>query len=158
VPLTLCLGVVAQPDAPVANHTHAGHWITAAGHLITAIIGAGVLGLPSSLAWLGWIGGIIALVFFYAVSLWAAIMLTEVYCVNGRRHTRYKFAVYWILGPKHSFILSLAQHANFVLTTIGYQIAGADSMRCAALPRCQRPLKRSSHIDVPRSLACCCCP
>jgi amino acid permease len=45
--------------------------------------GAGVLGLPASLAWLGWVGGIVALVFFFAVSLWAALMLTEVYMVRG---------------------------------------------------------------------------
>lgn len=38
-------------------------------------------------------------------------------------------AVYWILGARHSAILSVAQHANMILTTIGYQIAAADSMR-----------------------------
>jgi amino acid permease len=40
------------------------------------------LGLPASLAWLGWVGGIVALVFFFAVSLWAALMLTDVYMVR----------------------------------------------------------------------------
>jgi amino acid permease len=45
--------------------------------------GAGVLGLPASLAWLGWVGGLLALVFFFAVSLWAALMLTEVYMVRS---------------------------------------------------------------------------
>eukprot|EP00878_Enallax_costatus_P023871 GHUV01025427.1.p1 GENE.GHUV01025427.1~~GHUV01025427.1.p1 ORF type:complete len:156 (+),score=38.65 GHUV01025427.1:187-654(+) len=110
---------------------HAGHssWVTAAGHLITAIIGAGVLGLPSSVAWLGWIAGPLALVVFFVFSLWAAIMLTEVYMVNGVRHTRYKYAVLKIMGERHSMILSVAQHANMILTTIGYQIAAADSMR-----------------------------
>jgi hypothetical protein len=38
-------------------------------------------------------------------------------------------AVYWIMGARHSTILSIAQHANMILTTIGYQIAAADSMR-----------------------------
>jgi hypothetical protein len=47
-----------------------------------AIIGAGVLGLPESLAWLGWIAGLVALTAFFAVSLWAAMMLTEVYMVR----------------------------------------------------------------------------
>lgn len=54
-------------------------------------------------------------------------MLTQQ--VNGRRHTRYKFAVASILGGKHSLVLSVAQHANMILTTIGYSIAAADSMR-----------------------------
>lgn len=48
--------------------------------------------------------------------------------VHGRRHTCYKFAVASILGPRHSLVLSIAQHANMVLTTIGYPIAAADSM------------------------------
>ncbi|KAF6259045.1 transmembrane amino acid transporter protein-domain-containing protein [Scenedesmus sp. NREL 46B-D3] len=81
-------------------------------------------------------GRIVALVFFFAVSLWAALMLTDVYMVNGRRHTRYKYAVYWILGARHSAILSVAQHANMILTTIGYQIAAADSMSYIAKRVC----------------------
>lgn len=34
-------------------------------------------------------------------------------------------------GPKHSIILSVCQNLNMFLTTIGYQIAAADSMKCA---------------------------
>ncbi|WIA38321.1 hypothetical protein OEZ86_001658 [Tetradesmus obliquus] len=143
--LTSITGFVARDGSVLSlrrrsslGSAHAGHssWLTAAGHLITAIIGAGVLGLPASLAWLGWVGGIVSLVFFFAVSLWAALMLTDVYMVNGRRHTRYKYAVYWIMGARHSTILSIAQHANMILTTIGYQIAAADSMSYIAKRVC----------------------
>jgi hypothetical protein len=56
--------------------------------------------------------------------------------VDGRRHTRYKFAVASILGPRHSLVLSIAQHADMVLTTIGYSIAVADSMSYVAQRIC----------------------
>lgn len=43
-------------------HSIPGSWITASGHLITAVIGAGVLGLPYAVSWLGWAAGLAALV------------------------------------------------------------------------------------------------
>jgi amino acid permease len=70
------------------------------GHIITTIIGAGVLGLPHSMAWLGWVGGVLALVAFYVITLWCMWMLADVYEVKGRRHTRYMDAVHSILGEK----------------------------------------------------------
>jgi hypothetical protein len=69
----------------------AGSWLTATGHLITAIIGAGVLGLPNAVAWLGWVGGILCIVTFYVVSAVTCTMLTDCYHVKGKRHTRYKW-------------------------------------------------------------------
>lgn len=38
-------------------------------HVITAIIGAGVLSLPRALAWLGWAIGIPAFVVFFAITM-----------------------------------------------------------------------------------------
>lgn len=66
---------------------HAGHssWATAAGHLITAIIGAGVLGLPHAVSWLGWVGGVVFLVVSFATTLWTSRMLTDCYHVKGAR-------------------------------------------------------------------------
>lgn len=75
----------------------AGSWLTAASHLITAIIGAGVLGLPNAVAWMGWVAGIACLVMFYAISLWTCTMLTDCYHVKGKRHTKYKWAVLHIM-------------------------------------------------------------
>ena len=49
------------PSLPT-HTTLTGSWLTAAGHLITAIIGAGVLGLPNAVAWLGWAAGIACMV------------------------------------------------------------------------------------------------
>jgi amino acid permease len=83
---------------PTTTLATAGHWVTAAGHLVTAVIGAGVLGLPDALAWLGWVAGPICLVAFCAITLWASFMLADVYQVGAIRHTRYKHAVFHIMG------------------------------------------------------------
>lgn len=47
-----------------------GGWVPACAHIITAVIGAGVLGLPHAVTVLGWPGGLVTLVAFFAVTLW----------------------------------------------------------------------------------------
>lgn len=43
-----------QLKLPVASRlSRAGGWLLATAHIVTAIIGAGVLGLPYALSWLG---------------------------------------------------------------------------------------------------------
>ena len=71
--------------------------MTAIAHIFCAVVGAGVLGLPNSVAWLGWIAGPTLLVFFFLVSIWSSRMLADVYCVNGVEHARYHHAVKNIL-------------------------------------------------------------
>ena len=75
---------------------HEGHsnWATAACHLVTAMIGAGILGLPNSFAWLGWIGGPVCLVFFLAVTVYCLFHLIECYQVRAseRRERKKKDA------------------------------------------------------------------
>jgi hypothetical protein len=47
-----------------------GQWHTAAVHNVTAIVGAGVLGLPYAMAGLTWSGGVIVLVLSWTTSLY----------------------------------------------------------------------------------------
>lgn len=54
-----------------------------------------MLGLPSSLAWLGWVGGLLALVVFFGISLWCALMLTEVYMVRLTAHAEQHNTACW---------------------------------------------------------------
>lgn len=56
-------------------------------------VGAGVLGLPSAMSWLGWVAGPILLTFFYGTALWTSRLLADVYCVAGIEHARYHHAV-----------------------------------------------------------------
>jgi hypothetical protein len=72
----------------------------AAFHIVTAIIGAGVLGLPHAMSMLGWLGGSAALVAFFAVTLWCSAMLSDMHEVDGRRHSTYGEAVVAVLGAR----------------------------------------------------------
>jgi amino acid permease len=56
------------------------------GHLITVIIGAGVLSLPKAFSLLGWLFGPVLLIFFGVVSLWTSNMLSMVYEVDGKKN------------------------------------------------------------------------
>ena len=82
----------------------------AVGHLLTAIIGAGVLGLPNAVAWLGWVAGPVAVLLFYAISVWLGVVLSMVYHAKGQaRYPTYKAAVRGILGRRHVVVLGTAQ-------------------------------------------------
>ena len=75
----------------------AGTLNTAIAHIFCAVVGAGVLGLPNSMAWLGWVAGPICIVLFFAVSMWSSHMLARLYCVDGIEFARYHHAVQYIL-------------------------------------------------------------
>ncbi len=47
-----------------------GRWHTAAVHNVTAIVGAGVLGLPYAMAYLTWPGGVVVLLLSWTTSLY----------------------------------------------------------------------------------------
>ncbi|GAB4817399.1 hypothetical protein N2152v2_004445 [Parachlorella kessleri] len=110
------------------SHRH-GNLTTASSHIITAIIGAGVLGLPQTLAWLGWIAGPILITAFYLVTLLTSTLLASVYEVKGVRHRRYPDAVKAILGRKGEITLAVFQYLNLVLSGIAYTIAAGESGR-----------------------------
>lgn len=52
------------------------------------MVGAGVLGLPNAVAWLGWVAGPILLVLFYAVALFAARCQADIYRVGDTEYAR----------------------------------------------------------------------
>ena len=57
-----------------------GQWHTAAVHNVTAIVGAGVLGLPFAMAGLTWTGGVIVLVLSWTTSLYTLWQVGAVLC------------------------------------------------------------------------------
>lgn len=138
--LLLMVGLGKQLSSGADHHVpptiHAGNWVTASGHLVTVMVGAGVLSLPSAMSWLGWVGGMLSLVLFYAISLWCSLMLTAVYKVNGVRHTTYSQAVLGILGRRDSTVLVVVQRVMLCLAAVGYEIAAADSMTFIAGRAC----------------------
>ena len=71
-------------------------------HIITAIIGSGVLSLAWSISQLGWIGGPVCLFFCAFVTYICSLLLSDCYRtldpVSGNRNYSYKDAVRTYLG------------------------------------------------------------
>jgi len=87
-----------------------GNLWSAVAHIITAVIGSGVLSLAWSTAQLGWIGGPLALLCFAIITYVSSSLLSDCYRtpdpVTGKRNYSYMDAVRVNLGSELSFILS----------------------------------------------------
>ncbi|KAM0029419.1 putative amino acid transporter, transmembrane domain-containing protein [Helianthus debilis subsp. tardiflorus] len=100
-------------------------WTTVA-HIITAVIGSGVLSLAWSMAQLGWIGGPLALFGFAVVTYVSACLLSDCYRspdpVTGTRNRSYTDAVRVILGEKQAWICGLLQYVSFYGAAVAYVV------------------------------------
>ncbi|XWS39844.1 hypothetical protein CRYUN_Cryun18bG0089500 [Craigia yunnanensis] len=124
----------AAPDVDDRSNRK-GTWVTASAHIITAVIGSGVLSLSWAIAQLGWIAGPIILLLFSVIT-WFTSILSADCCrdpVSGRRYSSYIDAVKSNLGGINSKFCGIAQYVNLVGTAIGYSITAAISM--AAIKR-----------------------
>ncbi|PKA52543.1 Amino acid permease 8 [Apostasia shenzhenica] len=116
----------------------AGTVWTATAHAITAVIGSGVLGLPWSVAQLGWVFGPIGLLGCAYVTYFTALLLTDCYRTpDGKRnHTYMDVAKSYLgfmlltlhLGPKSVFICGITQYAMLWGSMIGYTVTALISM------------------------------
>lgn len=81
----------------------------ATAHIITAVIGSGVLSLAWAVAQLGWVAGPIVMFLFAVVNLYTSNLLTQCYrtgdSVNGHRNYTYMEAVKSILGIKNMLLV-----------------------------------------------------
>ncbi|KAM0904088.1 hypothetical protein ACQ4PT_018252 [Festuca glaucescens] len=111
---------------------------TASAHVITAVIGSGVLALPWSTAQLGWVAGPVTLFVFAVITYYTSVLLTDCYrsddAVTGKRNYTYTEAVesypgIWI--SRQVWFCGLCQYVNLVGTAIGYTITA--SISAAAL-------------------------
>ncbi|RMZ56151.1 hypothetical protein APUTEX25_004575 [Auxenochlorella protothecoides] len=119
-----------------ASPLRAGTRTTAAIHIFCGVVGAGVLALPRSVAYLGWIAGPLMIIVFYLISLLTSMLLADIYEVNGVEHGRYHSAVKSIMGHYSAVGVSTFQCLNMVLTCITYTISAATSMKAVAEIAC----------------------
>uniref|UniRef100_A0A6N2MDC2 Amino acid transporter transmembrane domain-containing protein n=1 Tax=Salix viminalis TaxID=40686 RepID=A0A6N2MDC2_SALVM len=107
---------------------------TASAHIITAIIGSGVLSLAWGMAQLGWIAGIGVLLTFSVITYYTSSLLADCYrypnSVSGKRNYTYMAAVNAYLG------LWLFQFLILSGATIGYTITAAVSMMAIRKSNC----------------------
>ncbi|KAL6560748.1 Amino acid permease 6 [Orobanche gracilis] len=103
-------------------------WTTTA-HIITAVIGSGVLSLAWAIAQLGWIAGPLALLAFSGITCFTSILLADCYrSSGGTRNYTYKEVVRSYLGGLNVQLCGIAQYSNLVGITIGYSITASISI------------------------------
>ncbi|KAI3755951.1 hypothetical protein L1987_55761 [Smallanthus sonchifolius] len=125
-------------------------WTTVA-HIITAVIGSGVLSLAWSTAQLGWIGGPIALFCFAFVTYVSSSLLSDCYRspdpVTGTRNRCFTEAVRVILGEKHSWICGLLQYVSFYGTVVAYVVTTSTCMRAIRKANCYHKEGRDGDCE-----------
>ncbi|KAJ4824343.1 hypothetical protein Tsubulata_104307 [Turnera subulata] len=117
-----------------------GNLATASAHIITAVIGSGVLSLAWATAQLGWIAGPISLFTFAIVTGFASCLLADSYRfpgpIEGTRAHTYRGAVKAHLGGLHYKLSGIAQYTSLVGTSIGYTLTSAISMAAIKKSNC----------------------
>ncbi|VAI77433.1 unnamed protein product [Triticum turgidum subsp. durum] len=137
---------------------------TAAAHIITAVIGSGVLSLAWAMAQLGWVAGPLTLVLFAIITFYTCGLLADCYRVGdpvtGKRNYTYTEAVQAYLGtcspqarpfllikmqPEmmcmcsggwHVWFCGFCQYVNMFGTGIGYTITASTSAAALKKSNC----------------------
>uniref|UniRef100_A0A0E0PAW6 Amino acid transporter transmembrane domain-containing protein n=1 Tax=Oryza rufipogon TaxID=4529 RepID=A0A0E0PAW6_ORYRU len=105
---------------------------TASAHIITAVIGSGVLSLAWGVAQLGWVAGPAVMLLFGVVIYCCSVLLVECYRTGdpytGQRNRTYMDAVRANLGGTKVRLCGVLQFANFFGVCVGITIASSISM------------------------------
>ncbi|XP_057761163.1 lysine histidine transporter-like 5 [Arachis stenosperma] len=106
-------------------------WWCSTFHNVTAMVGAGVLGLPFAISQLGWIPGVTAIMLSWLVTFYTLWQLVEMHeMVAGRRFDRYYELGEHMLGPKLGFWLVMVQQLTVqIASTIVYCVTGGKSLK-----------------------------
>lgn len=117
-----------------------GGVLTSAAHIITAVIGSGVLALSWSFAQMGWIAGPIVLLAFAWCTYYTSRLLADCYRsphpITGKRNYIYMDAIKANLGRKQQIVCACVQYSNLIGTSIGYTIATATSAKAIQVQNC----------------------
>ncbi|XP_052737016.1 amino acid permease 8 isoform X2 [Vigna angularis] len=109
-----------------------GNVLTASTHIITVVVGAGVLALAWAMAQLGWIAGIGSIVTFSAISIFTYSLVADCYRypdpVTGQRNYTYMQAVKAYLGGRMHVLCGLVQYTKLAGITVGYTITSSTSL------------------------------
>ncbi|KQK01542.1 hypothetical protein BRADI_3g56578v3 [Brachypodium distachyon] len=115
---------------------------TAMAHIITAVIGSGVLSLAWSVAQLGWVGGPAAMVFFAGVTVVQSSLLADCYISRDPdrgsviRNKSYVDAVKLHLGEKSQMFCGFFIGVSLLGSGVVYTLTSANSMRAIQKANC----------------------
>ncbi|GAU13468.1 hypothetical protein TSUD_127650 [Trifolium subterraneum] len=117
-----------------------GNLNTVVAHIITAVIGSGVLSLAWSVAQLGWIGGPIALLCCAISSYVSSCLLADCYrspdSITGKRNYSFMDAVRVNLGKKRTIAVGVLQIVSLYVNCTAYVITAATSIRAILRSNC----------------------
>nr|XP_009390075.1 PREDICTED: amino acid permease 4-like isoform X2 [Musa acuminata subsp. malaccensis] len=113
---------------------------TASAHIVTAVIGSGVLSLAWAIAQLGWVAGPVVMLLFSFVTYYTSTLLADCYRsgdpISGKRNYKYTDAVHSYLGGLKVKLCGFIQYANLFGVAVGYTIAASISMMAIRRSNC----------------------
>ncbi|XP_061337573.1 probable amino acid permease 7 [Gastrolobium bilobum] len=118
-----------------------GNAWSAVSHIITGVIGAGVLSLAWSVAQLGWIAGPVVIIFFAGTTIISTFLLCDCYRFphpeyGSIRSSSYMDAVKVYLGELKQKMCGVLVHASLYGATTAYVITSATSIRAILKSNC----------------------
>ncbi|KAL0355144.1 UNVERIFIED_CONTAM: Lysine histidine transporter 2 [Sesamum radiatum] len=108
-----------------------GKWWYSAFHNITAMVGAGVLGLPYAMSQLGWGPGVTVMILSWAITLYTLWQMVEMHeTVPGKRFDRYHELGQHAFGEKLGLWMVVPQQLMVeVGVNIVYTVTGGKSLK-----------------------------
>ncbi|KAM1322385.1 hypothetical protein ACFXTH_015217 [Malus domestica] len=136
---------------PITKSRNATWWYSAF-HNVTAMVGAGVLGLPYAMSHLGWGPGVAVLVLSWIITLYTLWQMVEMHeIVPGKRFDRYHELGQQAFGEKLGLYIVVPQQLMVeVGTCIVYMITGGNSLKkihSTVCPDC-KPIKTTYFIMI----------
>ncbi|KAK1422370.1 hypothetical protein QVD17_25450 [Tagetes erecta] len=128
-----------------------GKWWYSAFHNVTAMVGAGVLGLPYAMSELGWGPGITIMILSWVITLYTLWQMVEMHeCVPGKRFDRYHELGQEAFGKKLGLWVVVPQQLVVeVGVNIVYMVTGGKSLKKAVdtlSPNGGPPIKTTYYI------------
>lgn len=118
----------AEYQLPITA-SRTGTWAHSAFHNVTAMIGAGVLGLPEAISYLGWAGGTVTLVLSWVVSLYTLHQLVALHEYKGKRFNRYHELGQYAFGKRWGDIIVITPQLIVMIGLgITYTVTGGQSL------------------------------
>ncbi|KAL1531054.1 putative amino acid permease 7 [Salvia divinorum] len=126
-----------------SDHKRTGNTWTVSAHIITGVIGSGVLSLAWSMARLGWIWGPLLMLLFAAVTLFSSFLICNCYRFpdpdyGPTKNTSYIAAVQCYLGKKNAWICGVLIQMNLYGTGVAYTITTALGLRAVERSKCDK--------------------
>jgi amino acid permease len=129
----------AEYKLPVTGDRTAKWWYSAF-HNVTAMVGAGVLGLPSAMVFLTWGPGVVMMVLSWVVTLYTLWQLCSMHEIGNKRFNRYHELGQYAFGQRAGlWIVIPFQLIVMIGLGIVYCVTGGQSMHAVYQLTCNQP-------------------